>query len=870
MGSSSPRLFLIDTFGLIFRAFYGRARAPVPSMRSSAGIPTEAVYIFTTMLRRLLADYKPEYVAAVWEGEGPSFRDELFEQYKSNREAMPSELAQQLPYIQRLLEAWHVPVIAEDRYEADDTIAALARQAAAQGLEVWIVSSDKDLTQLVGGRVSMLNPMKDNLLYDIEKVKELMGVPPEHVVDLLALKGDSIDNIPGAPGIGEKGARTLIAEYGCVENVIEHAAEIKRKTYRESLQQNREQILLSKKLATLAADVPVRLDLDAVRAAEPDLRVLRELYQELEFHSLLGELELLDENTDTASHTFESADAFKRWLAEAIGANPAEAPVMSLAVELAGPEEWSRGGVAFCARPGKAWLLPAKLLAAAKEFLEDPAWRKRVHDAKAAFAMLSGKDITLAGVVDDTMLAAFLVDSSRVDYSLPKTVARRFGERFDPTSAVSLTRAADLIRRLGEVLEPEIEKQGLQDVYTNIELPLAAVLARMESAGVLLDREALASLSIELEARIDGLVREIHDLAGSTFNVNSPKQLATVLFEDLKLPAPPRRGKTKSRSTASDVLEKLAAEHPIAAKILEHRQLTKLKGTYIDALPALVSGTTARLHTTFNQTGSGTGRLSSSNPNLQNIPIRTELGRQIRAAFVSPPGSTLLSADYSQIELRILAHMSGDAVLSDAFRKGEDIHTRTAAEVFGIPPLLVGAEERRRAKAINFGIVYGLSPFGLSQQLGIPVGDARAYIEAYFELYAGVKAFIEGAIEQARQSGFSRTMLGRQRPITDLDSRNPAARGFAERIAINSPIQGSAADLIKLAMIRVDQRIRDEERRTTMLLQVHDELLFEVAEEETAAVAQMVKKEMEGVYELAVPLVADVKAGKNWRDMTAV
>jgi DNA polymerase-1 len=841
-------------------------------MRTSAGIPTEAVYIFTTMMRRLTNDHKPEYLAAVWEGEGPTFRDELFKQYKANREEMPSDLARQLPYIRRLLEAVRAPILSCDGYEADDTIATVAKQAAGSGVDVYIVSSDKDLTQLVGGRVFMLNPMKDDLVYDPQVVQELMGVSPAQIVDLLALKGDSVDNIPGAPGIGEKGAQTLIAEYGSVENLLDHASEIQRKTYRESLLQNREQVLLSKKLATLASDAPCRLDLESLRASEPDAAALRNLYQELEFQSLLSQMDLRETATVTTSRPLKSAAEFDEWLAGALAAlgQPGKRAEhrgvpLTIAVDASLGEGLSGGGIAFCASPAEAVILPNDLLSAAKGFLEDPHKPKRVHDVKTAIRILGKQGVRLAGVTDDTMLAAFLADSSRTEYSLPKTVARRFGENVEG----DLGRAADLTRRLGESLAPDLAGQQLVELYEQVELPLAPVLAAMEEAGILVDTKALARLSNELEKNIDALTREIHHLAGGPFNVNSPKQLGKVLFEDLGLPAPGRRGKNKSLSTASDVLESLASHHEIAAKILEHRQFTKLKGTYVDALPAQIDAGGGRLHTTFNPTGSATGRLSSSNPNLQNIPIRTELGRQIRAAFISRPGWNLLAGDYSQIELRILAHLSSDPTLVDAFRKGEDIHRRTAAEVFRVPPIAVGPEERRRAKAVNFGIVYGLSPFGLAQQLGIPQKEARDYIQAYFELYAGVRKYIDAMINQARQSGFSRTMFGRLRPITDLHSKNPAARGFAERTAINSPIQGSAADLIKMAMIRVDRRLKEIKSPALMLLQVHDELLFEVPEEDTAAVAAIVKKEMESVCELRVPIVADIKAGKNWRDMTA-
>jgi DNA polymerase-1 len=717
----------------------------------------------------------------------------------------------------------------------------------------------------------MLNPMKNDLIYDPDVVKELMGVAPGQIVDLLALKGDSVDNIPGAPGIGEKGAQTLIAEYGSVENLLDHASEIKRKAYRESLLANREQVLLSKRLATLASDAPIECDLGAFQAREPDPEALRDLFQELEFQSLLGQMDLTEQKTATTTRELKTAEEFRNWLDEALAnsaapedAKKAEPVPMSLAVDPSLGQGLAPGAIAFCAQAGEAVLLPNDLLPAAKDYLEDQQQPKRVYDSKTGMRLLAGQGVRLAGVVDDPMLAAFLADSSRSDYSLAKTVVLRFGEKLEG----DLGRAADLTRHLGESFAEDLDRQELRKLYEEVELPLAPVLAGMEEAGILVDAATLADLSAELEKNVDAITREIHDIAGASFNVNSPKQLAKVLFEDLGLPSPTRRGKGKTFSTASDVLEGLAAAHEIAAKVLDHRQYTKLKNTYVDALPALIDAKTGRLHTTFNPTGSATGRLSSSNPNLQNIPIRTAMGRQIRAAFVSRPGWNLLAGDYSQIELRILAHLSGDPTLLDAFRKGEDIHTRTAAEVFGIPPLAVGPDERRRAKAVNFGIVYGLSPFGLSQQLGIPQKESRAYIQAYFELYAGVKAYIDGSIEQARQSGVSRTMFGRLRPITDLHAKNPAARGFAERTAINSPIQGSAADLIKMAMIRVDRRLKEEKSRALMLLQVHDELLFEVPEDETAAVAAMVKREMEAVHKLKVPLIADIKAGKNWRDMS--
>ncbi|MDE0435286.1 MAG: DNA polymerase I [Bryobacterales bacterium] len=857
--ASTPRLFLIDTFGLIFRAFYGRARSGAPIMRTAEGRPTEAIYIFVTMLRKLIETHHPDYMAAVWEGDGPTFRDEIYAEYKANREETPDDLLQQLPYIRRLLESSRIPVIASAGYEADDVIGALSRQAAEHDIEVFIVSSDKDLTQLVTERVFVLNPMKNDLVYDSEGVKEALGVTPPQVVDLLALKGDPVDNIPGAKGIGDKGARDLILTYGSVEAAIENAGEVKRKTYRESLQENRDLILLSKKLATIAVDAPVELDLENLQFVPPDLEALADLYRELEFNSLLSALDTPEPEAPADYRTLASKAELGEWLSTSV--EPGKA--VTLVVDTGVADEIATGGAAFCTAAGQSVLLPVEHIAAARSFLEDRVVPKRVHDQKATTHQLGQFGIPLDGVVSDSMLEAFLLDTTRADFTLKKAIGRYLGVAVDD----DLARTADLVRELGEKLSPQIDESGLRDLYGSVELPLAPILTRMEQEGVLLDSARLAGISRQMASEIDELTRQIHELAGSTFNINSTQQLAKVLFDDLQLPAPPRRGKTKGRSTASDVLEEIAPTHEIVPKVLEYRRQTKLKNTYVDALPSLVSPKTGRLHTTYNQCGSATGRLSSSNPNLQNIPIRTERGREIRAAFVARQGWKLLAADYSQIELRVLAHISQDPVLVDAFRNNEDIHTRTAAEVFGVPPLAVGAEERRRAKAVNFGIVYGLSPFGLSKQLGIPQSESRQYINAYFERYAGVKKFMDGAIDDARRTGHTRTLLGRLRPIPDLDSRNPAARGFAERTAINSPIQGSAADLIKLAMIRVDRRLREAGSQALMLLQVHDELLFESPENEVAELADIVKQEMESAYELRVSLLADVKTGDNWRDM---
>lgn len=853
MPEARSKLFLLDTFGLIFRAYYGRARTSSAPFRTSSGQPTEAIRILDTMVNSLLERHQPKHVVAVWEGQGPTFREEIFPAYKANRDQTPDDLVSQLPFIKRLLEARNIPVLSEAGYEADDTIGLLADQAVRQELDVWIISSDKDLMQLVRDGVSMLNPMKD-ARYEAADVEDFLGVKPANVTDLLALRGDSVDNIPGAPGIGEKGAQQLIARYGDIEEIIRHAAEVSRKAYRESLQNHADQIRLSKRLASLDTGGKLQLDLEAARHRAPDKPRLREIYVELEFHSLARKL---DETSvpppETAERAFESAEDFAVWLGQA------EQPV-ALAVMRSASDGTSELG--FSAKPEEAWELPSELIPAAMETLEASGRSVCVHDWKSAAHALANDGARLAGVSDDTMLLEFLADSSRTDYSLGKTVERRFAVRREWSAAS----AADYTRRLREQLLPVLAEPDLRGLYETIDLPLVPVLQRMEAAGVLLDRSILDGLSSKLQEEIDALGQEIHALAGREFNIASPKQLGEVLYRDLGLPEPAKRGKTKTPSTASDVLENLALRHPIAGKVLDWRQAAKLKSTYVDALPSLVQAD-RRLHTTFNPTGSATGRLSSLNPNLQNIPVRSERGREIRRAFVAETGSLLVAADYSQIELRVLAHMSGDPALLEAFRSGEDVHTRTAAEVLGVAPELVAPADRGKAKAVNFGIIYGLSAFGLAKQLRIPQSSARRYIDLYFARYEGVKRFIDETIERTKQAGYSRTLFGRRRPVPDLESKNPTARGFAERIAVNSPIQGTAADLIKRAMVAVDASLQRDGLQARMLLQVHDELVVETPEAEVAAVSALLKRDMEAAADLAVPLVVDIKTGPNWLDM---
>jgi DNA polymerase I len=722
-----------------------------------------------------------------------------------------------------------VPILEYVGYEADDVIGTLSCRAVEQGYEVVIVSSDKDMLQLVNGHVSMLNPAKDDTWYDPAKVKEFMGVEPRQVADLLALKGDSVDNIPGAPGVGDKGAIDLITQFGSVEAALDRAGEVQRKMYRESLQNNRERILMSKRLATIETNIPLSTDLGSLEVCEADNALLKHIYRELEFHSLLRELRP-GEDTRTINNS-------------PIAEFPDEPTAVVMGEMLS-----------LCWEPGQ---VRTSSIAGAKAWLEDETKPKIGIDVKSTLLGLSRAGINPRGFRDDVALYEFLLTSEPGACTLEQLAQRRLDLQ-------ARAEVAPLVLELNALLSPMVDARGLRKIYEEIDLPVASVLARMEETGIRVDDEELKRLSGLMETEIARLTSEIHAMAGREFNISSPQQLGKILFEDLGLPAPFKYGKGKTVSTAADVLEGLAATHEIARKVLEYRQLTKLKGTYVDALPVLMDPVTRRIHTSFNQSGAATGRLSSSNPNLQNIPIKTAVGREIRAAFVPREGWKLIVADYSQIELRLMAHLSGDPVLLEAFRNNEDIHTRTAAEVMGVPPMLVTREARNNAKAVNFGIVYGISPFGLSAQLGISRKEAETYISNYFVRYAGVKAFIDNTVAEVRRTGVTKTLLGRERPIPDMNSKNPNARGFAERTAVNSPLQGTAADLIKIAMIRIDRKLAGTQSK--LLLQVHDELVLESPPEEAEEVAAMVKQEMENVYPLDVPLLVETGIGVNWRD----
>jgi DNA polymerase I len=929
-----PPIYLLDSMAFIFRAYHAMQRQRPMSTRT--GIPTAATYVFVNMINKLRKDFSPHYLAAVYDLSGPVFRDERAREmkavkkfniktqqfdeidylgYKANRTEMPADLTQQLPFIRRALDAFRIPILSYEGFEADDVIGTLSCKLSALGHKVYVVSSDKDMMQLVNDDVMILNPTKDNLILDRAGVEANLGVPPERVIDVMALRGDSVDNIPGAPGIGDKGSIELIQQFGTVEAALDRADEVKRKTYRESLQNNRDNILLSKELVTIHTSVPIEYDLNDMLTQQPDNAACRELFSELEFTTLLKELAPSVDNTPisynlqpkpaqisdllTDARTADAAGEIKgltvavfedaRALAEEVSADPSAEeeepePAPSGSMSLFAASEPAAPIARITSAPtilqiglttSDSTAMVVSLDAVGlREALEDEKLPKHVHDLKAVLRALEPHDVSLRGVRDDVMLYSYLVNPTHGSHILPDVTARFTDRALSPASknptadeiANLLPEAANAVHRLSKTLREQVETAHLKEIYETMDLPLVPVLLRMEQEGVRIDSTVLGTMSTRLAVEMDNLAERIYADSGHRFNINSPKQLGDILFNKMLLPKPMKYGKGKVVSTAQDVLEELAEHHAVPALVLEYRQLSKLKSTYLDSLPQLTDAQ-GRVHTTFNQVGTATGRLSSTNPNLQNIPIRTALGREIRAAFIPAPENVLMSADYSQIELRLMAHFSQDPLLLDAYRTGKDIHTLTASEVFGVSPENMDKQTRARAKAVNFGIVYGISPFGLAAQLNIDQKTAKTYIETYFDRYKGVQRFIEETLDTVRRDQSVKTYFGRIRPIPDIQSRNPNMRGFAERTAVNTPLQGTAADLIKLAMLKIDQQIRDRKLKSRMTLQVHDELLFDVVPEEVTELEQLVKYEMEHVAEFSIPIVAEVGAGQNWRDI---
>ena len=879
-----PKLVLVDGSNYLFRAFYA-----IRELSNSKGFPTNAIYGFTTMLMKLLREQAPDCIAVAFDVKAPTFRHDAYADYKATRRAVPDALIPQIPYVKEVVRGLNIPILEQPGLEADDIIGTIACRQAAQGMDVVIVSGDKDLMQLVSDNVVMTDTMKDKT-YDVAAVKERFGVPPEKVVEVLGLTGDVSDNIPGVPGIGPKGALRLIEQFGGVEEILAHPEKIHNLRTREAILRHADQARLSLELARIRTDAEFSFDIEACHRREPDRERLIALFKEFEFSSLLQELKIGGEaaGIQRVVRTAEELEALVARLGEAREFS------LDLILSSAEPMRASLVGLALSPAPGEAYYIPvahedgssqlptAALLNALAPFLTDSQKTKHGHDLKTALIVLAECGTHLAGLGCDTMVASYLLNPAKHGFDLADTVFDHLGRQIPaakevvgsgakavPFAAISVEKAADYAcRRADTVLSLAAELSGkiaaadMEELFAAVEMPLVTVLAAMERKGVLLDCALLKTMSLEIEQLLCLSEEKICQLAGERFNINSPKQLQAILFDKLGLP---RGRKTKEGySTDVDVLSTLALSHEIPAEILSYRGMVKLKSTYIDALPEMIHPRTGRVHTSYNQTVTATGRLSSSNPNLQNIPIRTLEGKRIRQAFIAPPGWVIVSADYSQIELRVLAHLSGDEALVEAFRTGEDIHSRTASDIFGVFPEMVNADMRRQAKVINFGVLYGMSAFGLAKELGITQKLAQAYIDGYFQKYAKVREYLDGLLAQARREGYVTTLLKRRRYLPEINSPQPSVRQFAERTAINAPIQGTAADLIKVAMVRIHRRLTEEGFSAAMIMQVHDELVFEAPVAEREALMALVCQEMEGVLKLAVPLRVEIAAGANW------
>ncbi|HEX9749488.1 MAG TPA: DNA polymerase I [Methylomirabilota bacterium] len=847
----TERLFVLDGPGFLFRAYHA-----IPFLSTSKGVPSHAVFGMSTMLWKLLREDDPEYFAVAWDPPGPTFREEKFAAYKETRAPTPDDLRSQIPYVKTLFEALRLPLLEVPGFEADDVLGTVVDRTRDLPIELVLVTSDKDMLQLVSPRVRVFSTTGrggDRIVFDEAAVKAKWGVEPAQIPDILALMGDSIDNIPGVPGVGEKTAAKLIGQFGGVARLYENLSLVPGKL-RETLAANRKQALLSRELATVSTRVPIAVDLDAFRRREPDWERLRALWTELEFHSLLRQLpaEPAPEATGGDVPTLADAAGLARYLAKV----PAGEPLAVEAVGEGGPPDPAMTAIGlYHPEAGPAVLE----LEAWKAAVPDLGGRTLIgHDVKALAEWWLARGGALPPG-EDTAVAAYLLNPARTNYKLEEVCAELLGQ--GPGIARPGTRAR-WIWELWAMEARALQEVGLHELYQNIERPLIGVLARMERHGIRVDPVRLGEFSRELEVHLERTTREIYGLAGEEFNIGSPKQLAHILFEKLKLP-PVKRTKT-GYSTDADVLEHLALGHELPARIVEHRTLAKLKSTYADSLPTLINPVTGRIHTSFNQLVAATGRLSSSAPNVQNIPVRTELGRRIRAAFVPEPGWRFLAADYSQIELRILAHVSGEESLIEAFRRGEDIHARTASEVFGVALEAVTPEQRDIAKTTNFSVIYGVTAFGLSRGLDISPKQAQEFLDRFFARHPKVKAYLARTVAEGRERGFVTTLLGRRRYLPELRSGNPNLRGFGERMATNAPIQGTAADLVKIAMVRVAQELDARRLESRMLLQVHDELLFEAPPAELPRLQALATEVMEAALSLDVPLKVDVKTGADW------
>lgn len=871
-------LYLIDGSAYIYRAFFA-----LPALNNSKGLQTNAVYGFMTTLLKIIREHTPDGLAVAFDEKGPTLRHEEFKAYKAQRPPMPDGMKAQIPYIHRVVEALNIPAVKQVGYEADDLIGTLARQAEHAGYDVVIVTGDKDMLQLLTPHVRIYDPVKDKWSGDAECVAKF-GVGPGRVVEVMGLMGDASDNIPGVKGIGEKTAMKLIAQFGTIEELLRRLDEVTPARIKALLTEQAENARLSRKLATIDTQSPVEFHPDSYRIKPPHDEQLTDLLRELEFTSLLKSLQSSPKQQELTTQdiaAIEDEAAAQRF----VDGLPKNTP-LGLHCLLAGQPGVHTDVLGMALSTGEhTAFIPIDVhtfMRPIMPLLHDPYRTKVVHDLKATLLAFHRIGVTLAPPYVDTMIADYLLNPNRRDHGLETVALERLGKRLgsethakaqpqslfeiDTGSREAAAEAATTLAKLEPLLRDRLVEQGSSKLFTDVEMPLVPILAEIERNGFLLDVEGLHELSKELEQELDRMLESITRSAGESFNINSPKQLATVLFEKLGL-KPLRKTKT-GYSTDEDTLTQLATQHELPAQILNYRSLSKLKSTYVDALPELVRPETKRLHTSLNQTVAATGRLSSTDPNLQNIPVKGDYGLRIREAFVVPKGHELLCADYSQIEPRILAHLSQDARLLSVFTKGEDIHMATAMEIFGLPSSQITRDMRRAAKTVVFGIVYGISPFGLSQNLGVPQPEAKKYIDTFFERFSAVRALMDRNIAEGREKGYTTTILGRRRPIPELQSGDPAQRGFGERMAVNSPIQGSAADLIKVAMITVHKKLHDELPHVKMILQVHDELIFEVPDHDLEEAKRLVKQEMEDVGKqlgLSVPLKVDLGVGKNWR-----
>ncbi len=874
------RVFIIDGSSVLYRSFYA-----LPRFTNSMGIPTNAIYGFHNIIRKLIKEEKPEYLVVAFDVKGKTLRHELFEKYKAQRKPMPGELELQIPYVKKLLDAMKLPYIENPRYEADDLMASIANKLKKMGYEAVIVTSDKDLLQILDEGVKIYNPGKESYITR-ENCKEYFGAEPEQVVDVLSLMGDPVDNIPGVKGIGKKTAEELIGEFGNLDNLLGNLDKLKPKV-REAIQEHMDDLKLSRELVEIESSLPIKINIDAYKIREPDIDSLIPLLRELEFSSLLKEY--TKEKVEESDYKLiKSMDELRKVLSnvkdeisfdtETTDQRPVWAELIGISIS------FKEGHAFYIPIAHREFSLPKEeALKELSKVLSNKKVRKYGHNLKYDIIVLKREGIEVNGLDKDSMILSYLISPERRRHNLESLVLDVFGKTKksynDVTSKGKLSfdslplevaakyscGDADYAFRLGKVFYPKICEEGLENLYRNIELPLIEVLANMEMTGVKLDVKKLTELSGELGGELMRLEDEIYKKVGIKFNINSPKQLGEILFEKLNLPLVKKTKKTKGYSTDVGVLTELAARHEVPALVLKYRQLSKVKSTYIDALPRMINPETKRIHTSYNQTVTATGRLSSSDPNLQNIPIRGELGKKVREAFIAEQGNLLLSADYSQIELRVMAHMSGDDNLINAFKVGEDIHSATAREVFGevdLPP----DEKRRRAKIINFSIIYGTSAYSLSKELGVDVHEATDFIKRYFEKYPKVREFIEKTVNDAKEKGYVKTLFGRKRKIPELRSANKNVQAAGERIAMNTPIQGTAADIMKKAMIDVWRALKKGKYKTKIIMQVHDELIFEIPENEIEPVRELIKREMEGTFKLSVPLVVDIAYGKNWTE----